>query len=84
MPVEVRFFATLIDFVGKRKLYVEKAGNVRELLEFLESQYSGFKKQLEAGYIILVNGLNIEHLKGFETPLNDGDIVSIFPPAGGG
>jgi len=42
------------------------------------------KKQLEAGYIILVNGLNIEHLKGFETPLNDGDLVSIFPPAGGG
>jgi len=46
MPVEVRFFATLIDFVGKRKLYVEKAGSVRELLEFLESQYSGFKKTI--------------------------------------
>ncbi len=84
MPIEVRVFATLIDFVGKRKLHVEKAGTVKELLDILDAQYPGFKKQLEAGYTILVNGLNIEHLKGFDTSLNDGDVVSIFPPAGGG
>ncbi|MGB9828114.1 MoaD/ThiS family protein [Thermosphaera chiliense] len=84
MPIEVKVFATLIDLVGKRRLYVEKADTVKELLDVLDEQYPGFKKQLEGGYTILVNGLNIEHLNGFETSLKDGDVVSIFPPAGGG
>lgn len=33
---------------------------------------------------ILVNGQTIDHLKGMETPLNEGDEVLILPPASGG
>jgi len=42
------------------------------------------KKELEKGVIILVNGKNIEHLEKLDTKLKDGDVVSIFPPVGGG
>lgn len=33
---------------------------------------------------ILKNGRSIRHLKGLDTPLEDGDLVAIFPPVGGG
>lgn len=80
----VKLFATLIEFTGKRKLEISGPKTVAELLEELDRMFPGFKRELEQGYIILVNGKNIEHLRGFETPLSDGDTVSIFPPAGGG
>ncbi|ASJ00189.1 MoaD/ThiS family protein [Thermococcus gorgonarius] len=80
----VKLFATLIEFTGKRKLEINGPKTVGELLEELDRMFPGFKKELEQGYIILVNGKNIEHLQGLDTPLSDEDTVSIFPPAGGG
>ncbi|WP_297499021.1 MoaD/ThiS family protein [Thermococcus sp.] len=80
----VKFFATLIEFTGKRRLEIHGPKTVGELLDRLDETFPGFKEQLEKGYIILVNGKNIEHLQGFDTPLSDDDTVSIFPPAGGG
>ncbi|ASJ17142.1 molybdopterin synthase sulfur carrier subunit [Thermococcus chitonophagus] len=84
MPkVTVKVFATLIEIIGKRILE-EEASTVKELLEKIYEKYPKVKEELEEGYIILVNGHNIEHLQGLETPLKEGDTVSIFPPAGGG
>ena len=82
--VKVKVFATLIDIVGKRMLELSGPKTVRELLDELDKRYPGFKKELEKGFIILVNGRNIEHLQSLETPINEDDTVSIFPPAGGG
>jgi len=82
--VKVKVFATLIDLVGKRTLEVNGTNTVKELLDELDGRFPGFKKELEGGYIILVNGKNIEHLQGLETPIEESDTVSIFPPAGGG
>lgn len=82
--VLVKLFATLIEFTGKRKLEISGPKTVRELLDELERAFPGFKKELEKGHIILVNGKNIEHLQGLETPIEENDTVSIFPPAGGG
>lgn len=82
--VKVKVFAILIDLVGKKILEVEDVKTVEELLDELDSRFPGFKKELEDGYLILVNGKNIEHLQGLETPIEERDTVSIFPPAGGG
>ena len=39
---------------------------------------------MHAGTIILVNRHNIHHLKGLQTPVNDNDVVAMFPPGAGG
>jgi molybdopterin synthase sulfur carrier subunit len=33
---------------------------------------------------VLVNGKNVAHIKGRKTKLKPDDVVSIFPPLGGG
>ncbi|WP_087037960.1 ubiquitin-like small modifier protein 1 [Thermococcus litoralis] len=81
--VKVRVFATLRGIVGKSELEVQ-AETVGELLEKLYNEYPKMKKELEKGAVILVNGKNIEHLEKLNTKLKDGDVVSIFPPVGGG
>ncbi|EHR79493.1 molybdopterin converting factor [Thermococcus litoralis DSM 5473] len=81
--VKVRVFATLRGIVGKSELEVQ-AETVGELLEKLYNEYSKMKKELEKGAVILVNGKNIEHLEKLNTKLKDEDVVSIFPPVGGG
>ncbi|KUK14608.1 MAG: MoaD/ThiS family protein [Synergistetes bacterium] len=82
--VKVKLFATLAQIARKRMVEVE-ATTASELLEKLSQIYGEeFRKELEGGMIFLVNGINIEHLDGLNTPLKDGDTVSIFPPIGGG
>jgi molybdopterin synthase sulfur carrier subunit len=39
---------------------------------------------LHAGTIILVNRRNVLHLRGLETPLEEGDVLALFPPGAGG
>jgi len=39
---------------------------------------------LKKGYIVLINGINCSSLGKLEAKLRNGDVVSIFPPAGGG
>ncbi|ACS90064.1 ubiquitin-like small modifier protein 1 [Thermococcus sibiricus] len=81
--VRVRFFATLRNIVRKNELELQ-ANTVGELLEKLYSKYPKIEKELEKGVVILVNGKNIEHLEKLNTKLKDEDLVSIFPPVGGG
>jgi molybdopterin synthase sulfur carrier subunit len=34
--------------------------------------------------LIIVNGRQIHHLQGLDTPLEEGDVVAIMPPVLGG
>lgn len=40
--------------------------------------------KLRRDYIYLLNGRSVEFLCKEETPLKDGDTISLFPPIGGG
>ncbi len=36
------------------------------------------------GAMVLLDGVNIAHLQGVDTPVGTAEALSIFPPAGGG
>lgn len=67
------------------------AANIAQLIDEMESQYPGIKSRLcdESGNVrrfinLYVNNEDIRFLKGKETALNEGDIVSIIPAIAGG
>jgi molybdopterin synthase sulfur carrier subunit len=93
--VRVRVFATLRDVVGTREVdfQLPSSVTVRSLIWTLSNDYSQGKLEKEVfekngkvqKYVkILVNGRDIDFLDGPSTQLNDGDIIAIFPPVGGG
>ena len=72
--IEVRFFATLRDGRGKiTQVPAEEVSTAADLLR-------RFAIPEEEVAILLINGF---HSKP-EDPVKDGDIVSLFPPVGGG
>jgi len=82
MPT-VKFFATLRQAAGAREAELE-ADNVKELLERLSTDYDGRLDRYLKISTVLVNCKNVAHIKGRKTKLKPDDVVSIFPPLGGG
>ncbi|MGB9695461.1 MAG: ubiquitin-like small modifier protein 1 [Caldisericaceae bacterium] len=67
------------------------ANTVIEAVQKLSQQYPALRGEilddelnLKSDYIYLLNGRNVEFLKKGDTPLKDGDKISIFPPVAGG
>ena len=75
----------LRDITGEREMEIKNVKNVAELLHRLYEIFGDeFRKEIKERNMILVNGKNILDMDGYETEIKDEDIVSIFPPAGGG
>ncbi len=53
-----------------------------ELKELIFKDYEN--KELKDNIILMVNGRAIQHLEGLETPLKEGDTLSVFPTVAGG
>ncbi|WP_226481192.1 ubiquitin-like small modifier protein 1 [Natrinema amylolyticum] len=92
MEIDLRFFATFREAVGEkeRTRAVDDDATVGDVLTALESEYDGLEGQLlEDGAIrpqlsVLKNGRNVVHMEGVDTSLEEGDVVSVFPPVAGG
>ncbi len=90
--MKVRYFATIRHLTGHNETeWKEPAPTVRELLRGLARKYGpAFQNKVFEGdrlspiVIVMVNGRNIEHLGGEDTPLLPEDEVSIFPMVAGG
>ncbi len=75
---------------GQGEIEVE-ASNIREAIEKLEEKFPGFKERLldENGELrkfvnLYLNDEDIRFLKGIDTDLKDGDVISIVPAIAGG
>ncbi len=97
LRVSVRFFTTLREIVGKKEENLEfprgKTVTVNALLKHLTANYGkGFSEYIYDGHTgevkgflqFLVNGRSITSFNGLDTKLEDGDILAIIPPVGGG
>jgi len=91
--VRLKFFATYRDITRCNEIDIAAPSDVWELLGLLGERYGApIKEKLftpdGAGVgqdaIVLVNGRNIAHLSGKETPLTEVDVVCIFPMVAGG
>ena len=92
MEIDMRFFATFREAVGEKERThtFDDDATVGDVLAALEREYGDLEGQLLAdGAIrqqlsVLKNGRDVTHMDGTETALEDGDVVSVFPPVAGG
>lgn len=91
MPITVRI-PTPLQKLTNNQTEVETSGaNIRELIDDLEKNFPGIKERIcdKEGKVrkfinIYVNEEDVRFLQRDETPLKDGDEVSIIPAIAGG
>ena len=91
MGIRVRIPTPLRRFTGGSEEVSVSAANIEALVNDLERQYPGIKDRIcdEQGKVrrfvnLYVNGDDIRFLSELETPVKDGDEVSIVPAIAGG
>lgn len=97
MQVLVRFFTSLREIIGKKEEQAQfteaskvTVGKVLETLgqkygkNFTEYVYDEKTGKVKSFLQFLINGKSATTLKGLQTELEDGDILAILPPVGGG
>lgn len=91
MAIEVRVPALLQKLVGTSKSVRGEGKTVGQLLDYLESHHPGLKARVvtEEGKLhpfinVYLNDEDIRFLGELETPLSDGDVISILPAIAGG
>ena len=92
MELELRFFATFREAAGGKTVHREfpEGSTTGDVLRELEAEYDGMAGrlivdgELAPQINVLKNGREVLHLQGLDTPLADGDRLSVFPPVAGG
>ncbi|MEE4254158.1 MAG: MoaD family protein [Desulfuromusa sp.] len=93
--INIQFYSLLRLLLKREKVELPVSSeneNIGQLLQRLQQQISTpfLQKLLDEqgemilGTIIMLNRRNIHHLQKLETPVQDGDVVALFPPGAGG
>ena len=90
MPT-VKFPALMKYYVDNQSEFSVNGATITELLDNILLRYPALKPHLfdakgdlRRYFSIFVNGVQMQELNGFETTLNDGDVVILMASASGG
>ncbi len=90
MSIEIRVTSVLQSVVGAKSVQGD-GSTVTELLEDLNARFPGFKAQISTpeGSLhrfvnIYINDEDIRYLQSLDTPVKEGDVLSILPALAGG
>jgi len=91
MAVTIKLPTILRKFAGNEARVSAEGATLAEVLKDLESRYPGITKNViaEDGGLhrfinVYVNDEDVRYLGALETPVTDGDVVSILPAVAGG
>ncbi len=91
MAIEVRVPTVLRKHTGGERKVTGSGATLRELVDDLETRNAGLRGALvgDDGSLhrfinVYVNDEDVRYLGGINTPLDDGDSVSILPAVAGG
>lgn len=89
---EVRVPAMLRHAVGGERTVTADGATLRGLIKGLDGRYPGFARQLldpATGGLrtfvnLYINDEDVRYLKGLDTPVAAGDVISVLPAVAGG
>jgi sulfur-carrier protein len=91
MPVNIRIPTPLRKLTNNDEVVAVQPGTIGSAIQELQTRYPGIQERLvdDAGAVrrfvnVYVNEEDIRFLKNQDTPLKDGDEVSIIPAIAGG
>jgi MoaD family protein len=91
MAVEARIPTILRSYTGGEKSVTGEGATLQELFADLDSRHEGLRARLvgEDGSLnrfvnVYLNDEDVRFLGGAQTPLSDGDVVTILPAVAGG
>jgi MoaD family protein len=90
MAIEVRIPTILRDYTGGAKAVNADGATLEELIGDLEARHPGLKNRLvdDSGLRrfvnVYLNDEDVRFLGGLETPVSDGDTVTVLPAVAGG
>jgi len=92
ITITVKSFATFREVMNSQlDMDFPEGATIRILLAELTGKYEGLHELMFSApdtlrdfVNILKNGRNVHFLAGLDTPLDDGDVIALFPPVAGG
>ena len=91
MPIQVRIPTPLRKFTGGAESVTAAGATVAAVVQDIEGRHPGLKERIcdDAGKVrrfvnVYVNGEDIRFLSSLETPVKEGDEISIVPAIAGG
>ena len=91
MPISVRIPTPLRKFTGGAESVTASGATVAAVVQDIESHHPGLKERIcdDAGKVrrfvnVYVNGEDIRFLGSLDTPVKEGDEISIVPAIAGG